>query len=52
MMISLDIRLLIWLLSCSHKAHWSDADLGSHLQHDELEVFTNEVCFFAGIISM
>lgn len=31
MMISLDIRLLKWLLSGPHKAHWSNADLGCHL---------------------
>lgn len=36
MMISLDIRLLLWLLSGPHKAHWSNADLGSHLRYDRV----------------
>jgi len=36
MMISLDIRLLMWLLSGPHKAHWSNADLGSHLRYDRV----------------
>ena len=33
MQISLDIRLLKWLLSGPHKANWSNADLGSHLRY-------------------
>jgi len=36
MMISLDIRLLMWLLSGPNKAHWSNADLGSHLRYDRV----------------
>ena len=36
MMISLDMRLLMWLLSGPHKAHWSNADLGSHLRYDRV----------------
>ena len=33
MQISLDIRLLKWLLLGPHKAYWSNADLGSHLRY-------------------
>ena len=36
MMISLDIRLLSWLLSGPQKANWSNADLGSHLKYDRI----------------
>jgi len=31
MVMSLDIRLLKWLLSGPQKTHWSNADLGSHI---------------------
>lgn len=36
MVISLDIRLLKWLLHGPDKAHWSDADLGSHLRYERI----------------
>ena len=36
MIISLDIRLLKWLLYGPDKAHWSDADLGSHLRYERI----------------
>ena len=36
MTISLDIRLLKWLLSGPQKAHWSNADLGSHLIYNRV----------------
>ena len=36
MMISLDIRLLRWLLMGPQKANWSNADLGSHLKYDRI----------------
>ena len=36
MMMSLDIRLLKWLLSGPRKAHWSNADLGSHILYDRM----------------
>jgi len=36
MVISLDIRLLRWLLSGPQKAHWSNADLGSHLRYNRV----------------
>ena len=36
MVISLDIRLLKWLLYGPDKAHWSDADLGSHLRYERI----------------
>jgi UDP-MurNAc hydroxylase len=34
--ISLDSRLLKWLLHGPRKAHWSDADLGSHLRYERI----------------
>jgi len=34
--ISLDARLLKWLLHGPDKAHWSDADLGSHLRYERI----------------
>ena len=36
MIISLDARLLKWLLHGPYKAHWSDADLGSHLRYERI----------------
>ena len=36
MIMSLDIRLLKWLLDGPDKAHWSDADLGSHLRYERI----------------
>ena len=36
MIMSLDIRLLKWLLYGPDKAHWSDADLGSHLRYERV----------------
>jgi len=36
MVMSLDIRLLKWLLSGPQKAHWSNADLGSHIIYDRM----------------
>lgn len=36
MIISLDIRLLKWLLMGPTKANWSNADLGSHLKYDRV----------------
>ena len=36
MIISLDIRLLNWLLIGPQKANWSNADLGSHLKYDRV----------------
>jgi len=36
MVISLDIRLLKWLLNGPYRAHWSDADLGSHLRYERI----------------
>jgi len=36
MMMSLDIRLLKWLLSGPQKAHWGNADLGSHIIYDRM----------------
>ena len=36
MIMSLDIRLLKWLLYGPDKAHWSDADLGSHLRYERI----------------
>ncbi len=36
MVISLDSRLLKWLLHGPNKAHWSDADLGSHLRYERI----------------
>jgi len=36
MSISLDIRLLKWLLSGPQKAHWSNADLGCHLIYNRV----------------
>jgi UDP-MurNAc hydroxylase len=36
MVLSLDIRLLKWLLYGPDKAHWSDADLGSHLRYERV----------------
>jgi len=36
MILSLDIRLLKWLLYGPEKAHWSDADLGSHLRYERV----------------
>ena len=36
MVISLDIRLLKWLLIGPQKANWSNADLGSHLRYDRV----------------
>jgi len=36
MIISLDIRLLKWLLNGPQKAHWSNADLGSHLIYNRV----------------
>lgn len=36
MMISLDIRLLLWLLTGPYKAYWSNADLGAHLKYDRV----------------
>ena len=36
MRIKLDIRLLNWLLAGPHKAHWGNADLGSHLQYERV----------------
>jgi len=36
MILSLDIRLLKWLLYGPDKAHWSDADLGSHLRYERV----------------
>ena len=36
MVMSLDIRLLKWLLYGPDKAHWSDADLGSHLRYERV----------------
>jgi len=36
MVMSLDIRLLKWLLSGPRKAHWSNADLGSHILYDRM----------------
>ncbi|MEX0862880.1 MBL fold metallo-hydrolase [Nitrosopumilus sp.] len=36
MTISLDIRLLKWLLNGPQKAHWSNADLGSHLIYNRV----------------
>jgi len=36
MMISLDIRLLLWLLTGPLKALWSNADLGAHLKYDRV----------------
>jgi len=46
MMISLDIRLLMWLLSGPHKAHWSNADLGSHLRYDRVGSVYKRGLFF------
>lgn len=34
--IKLDIRLLNWLLAGPQKAHWGNADLGSHLHYDRV----------------
>ena len=34
--IELDIRLLNWLLTGPHKAHWGNADLGSHLHYKRI----------------
>ncbi len=36
MIMSLDIRLLKWLLSGPQKAHWGNADLGSHIIYDRM----------------
>lgn len=36
LVISLDIRLLNWLLIGPEKANWSNADLGSHLKYDRV----------------
>lgn len=36
MVIELDIRLLNWLLAGPQKAHWGNADLGSHLQYERI----------------
>lgn len=36
MVIELDIRLLSWLLAGPQKAHWGNADLGSHLQYERV----------------
>ena len=36
MVISLDIRLLKWLLIGPQKANWSNADLGSHLKYNRV----------------
>ena len=36
MIISLDTRLLKWLLHGPYKAHWSDADLGYHLRYERI----------------
>jgi UDP-MurNAc hydroxylase len=46
MVISLDIRLLKWLLTGPHKAHWSNADLGSHLKYDRVGSVYKRGLFF------
>ncbi len=46
MVISLDIRLLKWLLIGPQKANWSNADLGSHLNMIEWVVYTNGVYYY------
>lgn len=46
MMISLDIRLLMWLLTGPHKALWSNADLGSHLKYDRVGSVYKRGLFF------
>ncbi len=46
LMISLDIRLLMCLLSGPHKAHWSNADLGSHLRYSRVGSVYKRGLFF------
>lgn len=46
MTISLDIRLLKWLLSGPQKAHWSNADLGCHLIYNRVGSIYKRGLFF------
>jgi UDP-MurNAc hydroxylase len=46
LVMALDVRLLYWLLQGPHKALWSDADLGSHIQYERVGSVYKRGLFF------
>jgi len=46
LVMSLDMRLLLWLLQGPHKALWSDADLGSHIRYERIGSVYKRGLFF------